>query len=380
MGDLLKFNKTKQGDIIMRMMKRGAIALLSTLVLGLTADRALAQTPKIESEPITFDSADGVELQGTFYKSVKGGTSASVILLHSLGVDPNNGDWSGLAQTLAGKGFNVLRFDFRGHGNSFKVDTRVFWDPYYGNNKMLSDLARKKPIPDKIDKKDILKSKSYSSWFVNDIMAARVALDRMNDTGKTNSGSVYLIGSTDAAALGMMFVTAEWTRPQVLPQALNLPTLPPDRFLVPGGADMAGKDIAGCVWLSPSFTNDINTRTMQAWVKAYSEMRDKNPMYCLYGAEDRRGKIISGNIINDVLIAKPSNPRTLNALPYTTAEAIEKTKNIGVDLLGKSLGTETKIVNYLEALEKDRKNVIATANRNYTKPPFVVPTIFVNAR
>ena len=49
--------------------------------------------PKIETKDVSFDSADGVELQGTLYKSAKGGTSPVVMLLHSFGKDPNLGDW-----------------------------------------------------------------------------------------------------------------------------------------------------------------------------------------------------------------------------------------------------------------------------------------------
>jgi hypothetical protein len=341
-----------------------------------TASATLLAQAKIETEQITFDSADGVELQGIFYKSNKGSSGSSVILLHSLDVDPNSGDWNGLAETLAGKGFNVLRFDFRGHGTSFKVDTRTFWDSYYGNDKVLSDLIKKRVLPDKIDKKDLLRAKGYTPWFANDIMAARVALDKMNDAGKTNTGSTYIIGATDAAALGMLYLTAEWTRPQVLPQALNLPTLPPDPRLVPGGSDMAGKDIAGCVWLSPYFTKDIRSSDIETWVKAYTELREKNPMFCLYGAEDVRGKAAAHEYVNKILVADPKDKR-LTKLTYTTMEGIEKTKNRGVDLLGKNLGTEQRIIDYLETLEKDRKNVIATPSRNYTKPPFIVPTLFV---
>jgi hypothetical protein len=47
-----------------------------------------------------------------------------------------------------------------------------------------------------------------------------------------------------------------------------------------------------------------------------------------------------------------------------------------VDLLGSQLGTEDKIFKQLESLETDRKSVIATPNRNFTKPSIMLLSYF----
>ncbi len=334
------------------------------------------EDPKVDIEKITFNSADGVELQGSFYKSLKGGGSPSVIMMHAPGKDPNKGDWTGLAKSLAGKGFNVLRFDFRGHGSSKQFDKNIFWDQFFGNNIAFPTQFKKKPTPEKLEMKEVLAAKgNYLPFLANDIMAARIALDKMNDAGKTNSGSTYLIGADDAAGIGMLYMAAEWTRPQTVPQAHNLSMIPPPAREIPRGSDYAGKDIAGAIWLSPSLPKGIDAATMKKWMKVTPELREKNPVYCLYGSDDAASKSISNLIVNDVLEAIPKS-KDVNKLPFTKAEAIPGTKLVGVDLLGAQLTTEDKIFKQLEVLETDRKNVISTPNRNFTKPSILVPSYF----
>lgn len=335
-----------------------------------------AWAQKVEAKPVSFLSADGVELQGSLYKSAKNpGDSPCVILLHSIKADPNKGDWSGLAQLLANKGFNVLRFDFRGHGNSTVVDPKLFWDNPV-NVAAFPALARKKA--NKLELKDLqnVRPAYFMTMLVNDVMAARVDLDKANDAGEVNTGSVYLIGATDAAPVGMLYMAVEWTRPQVISQVMgNLMTLPPDRRQVPVNSDMAGRDVAGAVWLSPVPVNNATEVAMKRWVTDYPDLRDKNSVLCLYGDGDVNGKKASLFIRDEMLIAEPRD-RKLTKLKYTDVRDVKGSKNVGVELLGKDLGTEKLIVDYLETLEKDRKNVTKTVNRNHKKPALVLTQFF----
>ena len=334
--------------------------------------------PAVETKDVSFESADGMELQGTLYKSVKGGASPVVMLLHSFGVDPNKGDWKGLATMLAQNGFSVLRFDYRGHGKSTVIgNPKAFWaDPV--NQKYMNHLANKSPLPKKLDIKDVTAKPGYFPMIVNDIMAARVALDKMNDAGDVNTSSVYLIGATDAASAGLLYMAAEWSRPQVVPQAGGWDRLAPLKLA--NNVDSAGKDIAGAVWLSADRHPSLSQETIKNLVLLDStlELRDKNPMLFMYGAKDtsKTGSASAKFFLNDVLIAKPPKHSRVSPLNFTEMDVVKDTANVGVNLLGNQLGTEATILKYLETLEKDRKNVVRTPNRNWTKAPYVLGNLY----
>lgn len=354
-----------------------AWAVLTVLAV---APVALAQ-PKIETKAVTFNSADGVELQGTLYKSVKGPASPCVILLHSLFTDPNKGDWDGLALTLADKGFTVLRFDFRGHGKSFVVDAKKFWaNPV--NAKYMPTLANKNPLPVRLDFKDFAAAnkQGYIAQLANDVLAARVFLDQENDGNTVNTSSVYLVGATDAAPIGLLYMAAEWGRPSVIPQARAISTLPAQRFELNGiQSDPAGADVAGAVWLSASRHPTLSDSAMKNLVARYPDLREKNPMWFLYGDLDKTaatGLAAQRFFYNDVLVAKPASTAKLQPVKFTDIKAVKDSKAVGVNLLGNKLGTEELIVEFLEKIEKDRKAPARIPNRNYTKPPLLQAEAF----
>jgi len=342
---------------------------------------ALAQAPKIETKAVSFSSADGVELQGTIYKSVKGPGSPCVILLHSLFADPNKGDWDGLALTLAEK-YTVLRFDFRGHGKSFVIDAKKFWaNPV--NVRYMPTLANKNPHPVRLDFKDFETKKPYAAQLANDILAARVFLDQENDGGTANTSSVYLVGATDAATIGLLYMAAEWKRPSVIPQARAISTIPAGPNELFGiQSEPAGADIAGAVWLSATLPPSMMTATaMKNLVVGAPDMREKNPMWFLYGDGDKASGVTGLGMqkffYNDVLVAKPASGTRLQPVKFTEMVPIKDSKSlVGVNLLGNMLGTEAKILEFLEKIEKDRKAPARIPNRNYTKAPLIRADLF----
>jgi pimeloyl-ACP methyl ester carboxylesterase len=348
----------------------------------IAAPTAVAQ-PKIETKAVTFDSADGVELQGTIYKSAKGPGSPCVILLHSLFTDPNKGDWDGLALTLAEKGYTVLRFDFRGHGKSFVIDAKKFWADQ-ANVKYMPALARKNPLPVRLDFKDFAAKPNYAAQLANDILAARVFLDKENDGGTANTSTVYLIGATDAATLGMLYMSAEWKRPSVIPQAAAISTLPaPPAETFGIRSEPAGADIAGAVWLSATLHPSMPAKAMKDLVSGPNgspDMREKNPMWFLYGEQDKKaatGVATQRFFYNDVLVAKPAASGVkLQPVKFTEIVPIKGSEAVGVALLGNKLGTEEKIFDFLEKIEKDRKAPARIPNRNYTRPPLLRADLF----
>ncbi|MFD4433272.1 alpha/beta hydrolase, partial [Nocardia sp. NPDC058497] len=68
----------------------------------------------------TVQSADGIELEAVAHRSTAGTSRGAVLLAHGITVDLDEGGgmFVRLAEQLVAAGFDVLRFSFRGHGNS----------------------------------------------------------------------------------------------------------------------------------------------------------------------------------------------------------------------------------------------------------------------
>lgn len=67
-------------------------------------------------EDVSFEATDGVRLKGWFIKGEGAGRLPTIIVCHGLGA--NRSDFTELASGLSREGYNILLFDFRGHGES----------------------------------------------------------------------------------------------------------------------------------------------------------------------------------------------------------------------------------------------------------------------
>ena len=68
------------------------------------------------AESVWFNSVDGTRLNGWFFKSQSQPETATIIFFHGNGGNISSVGW--LGQRFAGRGFNVLLFDYRGYGAS----------------------------------------------------------------------------------------------------------------------------------------------------------------------------------------------------------------------------------------------------------------------
>jgi len=352
---------------------RSRLAIPGSVLALLFAMPHIASAQEIKTRTMSFESFDGVDLQGTFYISKNGGGSPSVILLHSPFKDPVKGDWDGLAKTLAGEGYNVVRFDFRGHGKSVDLkDKAKFWQEPI-NAKYMPTQAMKNNKT--ISYKDFETKSGYFPMLTNDILAARIELDKYNDAGDANSSTVYIIGATDATTLGMLYLGVEWGRPSEILVNVNLP---PKYVPWPRNdwqkIDEVGVDIAGCIWLSGHRHASVPAVTMKNISANNPRLRELNQMLFLHGELDKApnpdqayGKFFVNDVLNAT--AAPPNPKKLDPLKYTQLRDVPKSKNIGVDLLGNGLGTEKLIIDFLATIEKLRKSPGKKPMRYYGKPP-----------
>src|SRR3989442_13084619 len=106
---------------------RRLAALLAALALGFVAESGHGQgAAGAKPDQIKFDTADGVKIRGHFYAAAKRNAPV-VMILHALGEKSTQKGYTELAEALQKKDYNVLTFDFRGHGNSKEVEAGDFW-------------------------------------------------------------------------------------------------------------------------------------------------------------------------------------------------------------------------------------------------------------
>ncbi len=382
--------------------------LFATLVVGLLvpqSPRALAQEPP-EAEAETFKTADGMQLRGMFQKSAKNPASDPVvIMIYPPGKDNHmdKGDWKGLSRMLAKEGYNVFRFDWRGHGKSTDIkDTTIFWNrfsqadpnpnPFTGpwhTNRMITGAptAGSRIIKNDLFYKDLRDPVRYAPVLLQDLAAARYHLDSKNDVGEVNTSSIYLVGAESAATVGMAWLMTEWNRPAFAPGAAQL--LGPVGIPLPGGFPSykyvpqplnggvgveAGADIAGAIWLTATRPTSVSERSIKDWMSRYAtRLRETNHMLFLYGPDDAKGKAQADFFFNEVLVAKPRPGTALQPLDQTFEMPVKGGGKLsGVSLLGAAAGgaTEETMIKFLAAIQKERAR-LPRKPRNFVTPWFV---------
>src|SRR5262249_40120459 len=149
-------------------------------------------------------------------------------------------------------------------------------------------------------------------------------------------------GAESGATLGALWLYDAWLRNKVMP-------------IIGVGAgnrlQKEGQDISCAIWLSitPSIGagNRRYNMPVDNWVK--SPVRDKVPMYFLYGEQDNRAAHYAKHLCDSVMRA------TGDTKLKNTGKMPLPTKLAGRELLGKpSLDTEDKIIRYIKVVVEDR--------------------------
>ncbi|MBY0525763.1 MAG: lysophospholipase [Gemmataceae bacterium] len=334
--------------------QRSARTILAAVAFTFLPVAGLAQTP--DPQKIQFESVDKVILRGTFYPSAKAGPqSPAVLLVHKLGSDRQQPGYESLAKALQAKGFAVLTFDFRGHGDS-TVIKEEFW-------KYPSNTARNirggNPKAQAIEFKDF--QPSYYPMLVNDIAAAKFALELKHNAKECNVGDLIIIGAEDGAALVSFWVGTEAMRRRSVPNPMG-------GFPIQGEPEV--KDIAAVVHLSIRSTLGSGTSTKQlagipGWLSKDAKIRDKVGQFFLVGKLDTTGDTYANYLYKDVL----KGPMAKNKLIFKAE--VPETKLTGTELLKKSLPTEEWIIKYAADKVMDARAGTVLAERDLKQYPLM---------
>ena len=252
--------------------------------------RRAADAPPVtkNSKAFSFDTSDGVHLAGNLWSNagVTDRKDATVMLLHDF--DPKSGGssrdagWDDLAELLLSKGYSVFSFDFRGFGESTKIDPDKFWDLRKNPHNQLVKGFNRTPRPEVIGHADF--EHAYYPYLVNDIIAAKAFLDGRNDAGDVNTSSVFVIGAGQGATLGALWMDTEWHRQKGNLDALG--NLQIDKTtLRPSLQEPEGKDQAGAIWLSISPSVAEHNYSVHSWVGEVGG-EDRVSMAFLYGGKE----------------------------------------------------------------------------------------------
>lgn len=315
-----------------------------------------------------FTSADGVKISSRFYRS-SNATGSTVIMVGATGQKADDAAWTSTAAQLAGSGFHVLQYDARGTGGSTDITPSVFFNNPFNraNVNPGSNVATKTTLTTK----DL--RGGYHPMMVQDLAAARNALDQMNDNGDVNTSTVYLLGTGDAAGLGLFFLATEWMRERQKPNlAFPATYVSPRRGLLVG-SEPAGRDYGGAVWISAARNPALDPQALKAAVlsPAAVDMKTETPMLFIFGSKDTKGKAAAATFANDILGAKMpkagakgTQVQTVFLLPIDKAGAEAA---VGLKLLGNATGAEERIVEFLTTKETERKNR-TRKTRDWDKP------------
>jgi alpha-beta hydrolase superfamily lysophospholipase len=331
---------------------RYGFRLLFLSALGVAASVFAARAG--DGDRVTFDTVDGVTLDGTFFKAApKEGVkdkNATVLILHNVsktsGGNSHQDGWDDLASKLSDAGYSVLSFDFRGFGHSHNV-SKDFWDPVKGKYNLLYIKGGSR-APETIDFKDFESDAGkYYPYLVNDVVAAKAFLDRQTDRGLANSSNLVLVGAGEGATVGAMWMASQWHLKKLngIDRVTGKLTLD----------EPEGRDEAGALWLSISPELGGHGMSQTARNCLVDTAADNNvPMAFLYGAKDstsasmakealqniaNRVRRDNPNLKEDALKEKVNTLAAVKAIPDSKAAGSALLSADGItDAIVKSVG------------------------------------------
>jgi pimeloyl-ACP methyl ester carboxylesterase len=274
-----------------------------------------------KSRVVTFRTVDQVELTGTFYPSPAAMKQPCVLLLPDPRSKRSEEGLVRLAEALQKQGYAVLAFDFRGCGDSTAIkDAPAFWGQTANQKlKTYKRLAGFTDQPRTLSLDDL--EPAQYPWLVNDVAAARLFLDRLNDEGEVNSASLIVVGAGEGATLGALWLATEHFRFAVQGRRVD--------FNAP-----EARHVAGAVWIGLSESLGGQKADVDGWLNASARIRAAGLTMFVCGAKD--ADAAGRNKAWLRLTLNPVFPNSLTLVPDAD--------QAGQKLLARELETEKAVV------------------------------------
>ena len=174
---------------------------------------AVAQTPpgpKLPApEDVVLPARDGLELDATYYGSIKGREAVPVVLLHNF--KGSRADYAELAASLQAQGHAVIVPDLRGHGTTAK--------------KRSGDRLSESATPPR---------DFFLAMIANDMEAVKTFLMTKHNAGELNIERLCVVGAEMGATIALNWAQYDWSHPALL-------------------TGKQGQDVKALVLISPEF-------------------------------------------------------------------------------------------------------------------------------
>ena len=292
----------------------GHAARTVALVL-LAAMPVLSQEKKDENkipepEDVSIITNDMVELRGTFYPGLEGKESVPVVLLHMY--EGSRADFGTLPLQLQEAGDAVLAIDLRGHGESTVV----------------------RGVDRPLKASDLKTKADFGRMITQDMEAIKRWLMNKNNAGELNIEKLCVVGAEMGATIAVNWAAVDWSY-------RDLPI------------GKQGKDIKALVLLSPE--QNFKGITLSGALK-HPVIKDHLSYLIAYGDRNSSKNRRDAESLYNSLKQKRAE--------YETPEEIIDKKDLfdqsyktsfqGTKMLGKDLGVEKHITNFIKLRLQDK--------------------------
>ncbi len=294
-----------------RAVSRSLLVLtVCSLLVSSSVARGQAPAKKATSEDRSLLAKDGAEIKITYFKSTAGQDAAVVVMLHGKG--GNRLIWKSHAEALQKFDYAVVTVDLRGNGESTG-----------GSGGAATGKKSDTGSP---------KARDYAAMVAGDMEAVKKFLFEEHQKKQLNMNKLGIVAADMSTPVAIAYTELDWDKKPYD----DAPTL--------AQQTPRGQDVQALVLLSPEATAPgVNV------TKSLGAVRFLGRSVMLAAGSKNKADLTAANKIYDLLAPKKEENENIVIHRYDTPLG-------GTNLLGKNLGFEKHMVDFLNKYLKDYKS------------------------